>query len=137
MDKRSAHASGQATIDRVLRGRWLLLLVFVSAVACSVVAGCQSSESSPLVGHWSDYDGLFRIEFTASGHCVFDIQDRPEYYPHLIYGTYEITDDDVLVIHIDHELSGQFRYAVSADALQLTDDTGRRRTYRRMKMSSE
>ena len=137
MDERAAGACRKAPADRDLHHWRLVLLMFVSIVMGCILAGCRAGKGKPLVGHWHDYSGLFRIEFTEGGDCVFDVGDRPEYFPHLIHGTYQITGVGSLVIDIDHKLSGEFRYDVSEDALQLTDDAGRRWVYRRMKMSPE
>jgi hypothetical protein len=115
-----------------VKHRLYLTAALLLAVALAGSA-CRKGDSNPFVGRWRNYDGLFHIDFTAEGECIYDIADRPEYFPHLVHGVYEVTGKDTIVITIDHELSGEFRFKIEQDVLQLTDQTGRSYTYMRMK----
>ncbi len=113
------------------------ILVLAAVIVALLVSGCQSDSGRSIVGHWRDWGGLFRMEFTADGEVIYDIEDTPEYLPHIVHGTYEIISEDQLRLDIDHSQSGEYTFKVEGDVLQLTDASGLRAVYHRMKVSAE
>ncbi len=113
------------------------LLVLAMAIVAILLCGCRSDGSESIVGRWRTWDGLFRVEFSADGEVIYDIEDTPEYIPHIVRGTYQIISGDKLLIDIAHEQSGEYSFKVEGDVLQLTDASGARAVYHRMKVSGE
>lgn len=112
-------------------------LVFAAVMVALLVSGCQSDGADSVVGRWRDWGGLFCMEFTVDGEVIYDIEDTPEYIPHIVRGTYQITSGDKLLIDIAHEQCGEYIFKVEGDVLQLTDASGERMVYHRMKVSAE
>ena len=111
--------------------------LFAAAILALFLSGCQADGGGSIVGHWRDWGGLFRMEFTADGEAIYDIEDTPEYLPHLVRGTYQIMSEDELLLDIAHEQCGEYVFKVEGDVLQLTDTSGVRTVYHRMKVSAE
>lgn len=111
--------------------------LFAAVIVALLLSGCRANGGDSIVGHWRNWDGLFHMQFTADGEVIYDIEDRPEYLPHIVHGTYQIVSQDQLRIDIAHKQSGEYTFQVEGDVFQLTDASGARTVYHRVKGSAE